>query len=706
MAISTFGGIAANTNNSVSGTIGAPLLAPANFTSTSYVDTGASFSPTVYPQLAACYPAAFVGDTWKSVVSPVITAMAANTTFGTFVTAFTMGSEFYVLFSNGYVLKTTGGTLSSLAYFKQIPISNGTILFAGIAGSNFYVVYNTGFMQIFTESTLTNYSVSAIGTVATIRYGNGVWIACNTANASTYNMYYRSTDGINFTSSTFPVSQIWCGIDYGNNTWSVVSKTTGTTSALTSPDGITWTSRTGQGIACSGAVKYNSTLNLFAATIGSTTNSVYTSPDCITCTSLTAASGTTPTAIDCTTNGVFFTHVPGSNVGAMTSTDGITWTNRASVIQGITGLSNNSNLRAFGTKIVAFGNLFSSNYITYMGISSDNLATAPATQLSASGAPGNIFPPALVGTSLVTTENLPLTIQAGSPSYSYSTNNGTAWAAATLPVSNISIRGCFATPTKFIIWGISNANNAVYILSSSDGINWTTKSFAIAGVTVTSTITACNYGETLYFGSGYIFAVTPDYGNTIAISLLPTQVATTTCSYTVTTTGTIVLMTSTGTVYTSNNNGVTWIAGAWVGVASSTIGQICTGPKATICTVVAAASPAAYAMSADFGQTWQLLSFPAAISSLVKSAFYLNGYYFVYLGNNAYYYSADGINWVSMSTGLSAATTQNWSQAGVSNGSPFITGQVGTYLTGDGSSYHVPFIPSSIAGTKYVVRAQ
>lgn len=107
----------------------------------------------------------------------------------------------------------------------------------------------------------------------------------------------------------------WVSIAYGNGTW--VMGHASTSAILTSPDGVTWTSRT-QTLATSSYLAYGA--GLFVSMAGGT--SLSTSPDGITWTTRTGAvSALTVFYL----NNLF---VSGGNTLMQTSPDGITWTAR------------------------------------------------------------------------------------------------------------------------------------------------------------------------------------------------------------------------------------------------------------------------------------------------------------------------------------------------------------------------------------------
>ena len=122
---------------------------------------------------------------------------------------------------------------------------------------------------------------------------------------------------------TLPASSQWCAVAYGNGMFVAVSKTSGT-DAASSPDGITWTSRT----IPSGAYNAVAYANGLFVAVGS--NLVSTSPDGITWTSRTA--GTNQGG--CVSYGGGLWVSGGSGITSAdantyaTSPDGVTWTSR------------------------------------------------------------------------------------------------------------------------------------------------------------------------------------------------------------------------------------------------------------------------------------------------------------------------------------------------------------------------------------------
>ncbi len=133
-----------------------------------------------------------------------------------------------------------------------------------------------------------------------------------------------SPDGVTWTSRTSAVDNIWNSITYGNGLFVAVS-TNGTDRVMTSSDGITWTSHTPAALQLI-SVTYGQ--GLFVA-VG-TTGAVTTSPDGITWTTRTA--GASNTWLEVTYGSGLFVAVSSSGSGnrVMTSPDGINWTSRTS----------------------------------------------------------------------------------------------------------------------------------------------------------------------------------------------------------------------------------------------------------------------------------------------------------------------------------------------------------------------------------------
>lgn len=75
-------------------------------------------------------------------------------------------------------------------------------------------------------------------------YGNGLFVAV-AADGTTANQIMTSPDGITWTSRTSPSASTWNSVAYGNGMFVAVNQDAGaSTQIMSSPDGITWTSHT------------------------------------------------------------------------------------------------------------------------------------------------------------------------------------------------------------------------------------------------------------------------------------------------------------------------------------------------------------------------------------------------------------------------------------------------------------------------------
>ena len=156
-----------------------------------------------------------------------------------------------------------------------------------------------------------------------ITYGNGLFVAVGT------NLVQTSPDGITWTSRTPADSVQWRGVTYGNGLYVAVANN-GTTAqqVMTSTDGINWTSRTSAVANQWESVTYGNGLYV-AVSFNGTGDRIMTSPDGITWT--TRVNPVDFAFYDVTYgNGLFVAVANGGALSGLvqTSSDGITWTAR------------------------------------------------------------------------------------------------------------------------------------------------------------------------------------------------------------------------------------------------------------------------------------------------------------------------------------------------------------------------------------------
>jgi hypothetical protein len=165
-----------------------------------------------------------------------------------------------------------------------------------------------------------------------VTYGNGTFVAVS-ASRSTHggaeNIVMTSSDGITWTARTSAANNIWNGVIYGNGTFVAVAQTGIGNKVMTSSDGITWTSRNAAADNEWYGITYGN--GTFVAVGGSGSEGrVMTSSDGITWTLRTSAADRRWRGV--TYGNGTFVAVAETGIGnrVMTSSDGITWTARTS----------------------------------------------------------------------------------------------------------------------------------------------------------------------------------------------------------------------------------------------------------------------------------------------------------------------------------------------------------------------------------------
>lgn len=227
-----------------------------------------------------------------------------------------------IIFANGLFI--TGGFATGTILTSPDGISWTTIATVGIStisticfGAGIYVASNLS-GQFYSSVDLVNWTLRA--TIATIQtwkiiFAGTQFVASNTNNAN--NVLATSPDGITWTSRTGTTNSQWQGIAYNGSIYVMVSADS---HAMSSPDGITWTSRTIP-IGTYKAVIYAN--GIFVA-VG--LHVVATSPDGITWTSRTPAASNYWYSITWDNNSFTTVAISGTGNRVMTSPDGINWT--------------------------------------------------------------------------------------------------------------------------------------------------------------------------------------------------------------------------------------------------------------------------------------------------------------------------------------------------------------------------------------------
>ena len=165
-----------------------------------------------------------------------------------------------------------------------------------------------------------------------VAYGNGIFVAVGEAAGYGFAGVMTSPDGITWTSRVAAISgATWGGVTFGNGIFVAVSSCCGIgNGVMTSSDGITWTSRNS---VASQSDNWNDVTfgnGLFVAVADDRTYRVMTSPDGITWTARTAAAANSWRSVTYGDGLFVAVGYSGSSNGVMTSPDGITWTARVS----------------------------------------------------------------------------------------------------------------------------------------------------------------------------------------------------------------------------------------------------------------------------------------------------------------------------------------------------------------------------------------
>lgn len=90
---------------------------------------------------------------------------------------------------------------------------------------------------------------------------------------ATFDVKYSSNSGVSFNNSVAPVSGNWAAVGFGNSMFMLADRTNGY--IITSPDGVTWTNKTGLGVAGANTVAYGASKWLVGITSGGATTFKY-----------------------------------------------------------------------------------------------------------------------------------------------------------------------------------------------------------------------------------------------------------------------------------------------------------------------------------------------------------------------------------------------------------------------------------------------
>ncbi len=193
--------------------------------------------------------------------------------------------------------------------------------FYGTTTASFVSSGNSGGAEWVTSTTATGHTWSSI------TYGNGLFVAVGGTDSSGNSSIMTSPDGITWTLRSSSVGWLE-SVTFGAGLFVAVSSGITNNRVLTSPDGITWTSHASASNNEWLSVTYGN--GLFVAVAISGANRVMTSPDGINWTARLSASETSMWQSVTYGNGLFVAVADLGTDLVMTSPNGITWTSRTS----------------------------------------------------------------------------------------------------------------------------------------------------------------------------------------------------------------------------------------------------------------------------------------------------------------------------------------------------------------------------------------
>ncbi len=210
------------------------------------------------------------GTTWTSSTLPA-TANWSSVAHGNGRFVAIASSSTSTAYSDDGITWTAGGTMPSSTGWTDVTYGNG--VFLAISSTGTAAAYSTNGTS-WTSSTLPS---PGLGSWSKIAYGNGKFVAvCSNTDTAAY-----STTGASWTATTLPQSVPWYGLAYGNNRFVAIAQ--GAVTGAYSLDGVTWSSTTMPATLTWSQLTYGQ--GLFFAVANGSTATALTSEDGINWTS-------------------------------------------------------------------------------------------------------------------------------------------------------------------------------------------------------------------------------------------------------------------------------------------------------------------------------------------------------------------------------------------------------------------------------------
>ncbi len=750
--------------------IGTLTPVASTFTSTNMVESGKVFSPTAYPELASIYPAGFNGDVFEEKLIPSFPS-SLNTIFeviGDPILNWVYNSEYYLLFNNGAVFKTTGTDVSTFNQIATLNIGVALVKIYAAVMRNGYLVISTnpaGSYRFPTSNLLAAGVALTMPVVSTLwqyEYYNGLWIAINSAIVN--NNFYTSSDGLTFTVSTntliFPATSKPISIAVnGIGVWLISANSA---QVARSVDGITWTA-SGVGLAGGfGVIRVHPTLNTFVAAPATTITA--TRPFYATTTSAATSwtTSTTPTGsiinnIQCLSDGSGWVASTGAlldvpavsiaqTIGVLTSASGTANPGVWTIKSGVSGMNRAGDpvfyhhyAAVFDNTVVVFGTCGDTRSQFSGIVSTDRVVTLSSTSKLVGNTPTTaVRAPIFITGGLIgiLPESAP-TIDTASQWHQgktwsglRTTDGGLTWNSwfFEMPGSSSPLTSSFqfyrlvATPDRFLLWGYIaaqagatsttalNVNGIVVAFSSLDGLTWTqTNTVGTSSIAAPQTLTVTN--NTIWLTRLTVANTSLVYSKDGGATWVTTTQASPISATVPATMGKkFIAFTATSNSYIGND-----LAQPFYNVNIPAFGSLSLGSSAgndSKAIIILTGSTAGYA-TLDGGSSWYQITSPIVQSTSIRLQV-IKDWFLIYTGTGQVYRSTDAKSWNLINVGNDVSLASDWAWTSTSpdddNSIGYLGGALsatrGSYLRSSEASHSIPPVPSLGSGYKWVVRAK